>query len=252
MRAFACLVVVACTRAPDRPDPPPTPIPAACVLAGEYRLRVGAGPVIWYRFTLAADGAISGASPARLAGAKVELDATSCIAVLRYGDADNPLVMTLRVQGAVVRGDDRSRYRTDDVSGVRDDGTPRPPLPCFVPGLYALESDVPLVCDPPGWPFKNPVSGYLLRLQVVHDAIVIDRVEEEPPHEPLFGDIATTRDGCEIALDMTYGRRLTAKLVFDGDRLDGVIHHTDWGGVQYGGRWSCSLDNAPFRGRRIR
>jgi hypothetical protein len=262
MRVLLLVGLAGCTRAPDRVDPaptPPTPVPAParCELDGEYRLRVGdpAHPVMWIRLRLA-NAKLVDASPRELAGYRVTTDREACTLIATREDGYFVTTIALAVNGSTVHGTERTSHREDvyPIVGERDDGTPRSPEPCFVPGIYELASDAQWACDPPERSFGmyTPFASFALRVQVVAGEIVIDRVDASSPHDPMLGDLVLARTGCTIGLTMSHGRRMTAKLAFHGDTFDGTVTGMETSGGDSGGPWRCRVASAKLTGTRVR
>jgi hypothetical protein len=256
------LVIVACTKAPDRPDPtpppspPPTPVPAACELTGEYRVRIGnpAEAYVWHRFTITADGTLADPSPAELASYQLALDRKRCTVVVKHEEGYNAKTITLNVRGTDVTGEEVTSHGTSPspITGVR--GPQQMPDPCFVDGVYELASDAQWDCDPPERSVGTytPFEVFALRVQAVRGEVVIDRVKERPPFDPMAGDIKLARSGCSVTLAMTHGRRMTATLAFQGDRFDGTVTEMELGGGDSGGPWTCRVANVKLTGKRVR
>jgi hypothetical protein len=252
-------VLVACDTPRAEPTPPPAAKPAACVLAGDYRLRVGdpSQQVTWWQLTVG-DGRITKASPAELTTYRVTLDAKSCTLVARVNEGThNPTVVTLALDPKTgkVSGQESTGHRPAPapIVGVRDAGAPAMPAPCFVAGVYTLASDAQWTCDPPGRAVGmfTPFETFALRVQPFLGEIVIDRVDSKPPYEPMLGDVTVVRSGCEVTLAMTYGRRMTAKLTFSRDRFDGTVTDMEYGGGDSGGSWQCRVASAKLSGTRV-
>jgi hypothetical protein len=97
-----------------------------------------------------------------------------------------------------------------------------------------------------------PFAIFAFRLDSFFDDIVVYRVNPEPPYDAMLGDTVVVRTGCDVALSMTHGRRMAAKLTFRGDTFDGVVTDMEYGGGDSGGSWQCRVTNAKLVGTRIR